>query len=81
MSLPDGTVLRATAHLEPAYPCINIDLIAADGTEDRVCFVEHSLEKEPGHELCIGVYCAESDEIVYYNSYHLMDGDEEGNDD
>ena len=81
LSLPDGTVLRATAHPEPAYPCINIDLIAADGTEDHVCFVEHSLEKEPGHELCIGVYCAESDETVYYNCYHLMDGDEEGNND
>ena len=46
-----------------------------------MCFVEHSLEKELGHELCIGVYCAESDETVYYNSYHLMDGDEEGNND
>ena len=77
LSLPDGTVLRATAHPEPAYPCINIDLIAADGTEDRVCFVEHSLEKEPGHELCIGVYCAEREDTVYYDSFVQSCGETE----
>lgn len=77
LTMPDGTVLRATAHPEPEYPCINVDLIAADGTADRVCFVERNPEKEPGRELCIGVYCAGDDETVYYNSYHLL---EEGED-
>lgn len=71
LTLPDGTVLQATAHPEPEYPCINIDIVAADGTADRVCFVEHNPEKKSGHELCVGVYCAEGDETVYYNSYHL----------
>lgn len=71
LTLPDGTILLATAHPVPAYSCINVDLVAPDGTTDRVCFVEHNPEKESGHELCIGVYCAESDETVYYNSYHL----------
>ena len=69
LGLPDGTSLRGTVCKETAYPCVNIDLIAADGTEDRVCFAEYNLEKEPGHELCVGVYCASKDDTVYYNSY------------
>ena len=55
--------------------------LPSDKGRRTYAILEHSMEKEPGHELCIGVYCAESDETVYYNSYHLMDGDEEGNDD
>lgn len=77
LTMPDGCVLRATAHPGQEYPCINVDLIAADGTADRVCFVERNPEKEPGRELCIGVYCADSDETVYYNSYHLMEETED----
>ena len=69
LGLPYGTSLRVTVCKETAYPCVNIDLIAADGTEDRVCFAEYNLEKEPGHELCVGVYCASKDDTVYYNSY------------
>lgn len=76
LTMPDGCVLRATAHPGQEYPCINVDLIAADGTTDRVCFVEHNPGKEHGRELCIGVYCADSDETVYYNSYHLKEADE-----
>lgn len=67
--LPDGTALRVTVCKEAAYPCVNIDLVAADGTEDRVCFAEYNLEMVPGHELCVGVYCASKDDTVYYNSY------------
>lgn len=70
LTMPDGTVLRASAHPEPEYPCINIDIIKDDSIGDRVCFVEHNPEKEPGHELCIGVYCSDDDETVYYNSYN-----------
>lgn len=70
LTMPDGTVLRASVHPEPEYPCINIDIIADGGIKDRVCFVEHNPEKEPGHELCIGVYCSDDDETVYYNSYN-----------
>ena len=71
LELPDGTALRVMVHKknETAYPCINIDLVAADGTENRVCFVEHNPEKEPGYELCIGVYCVSRDDTVYYDSY------------
>ena len=71
LELPDGTALRVMVHKknETDYPCINIDLVAADGTENRVCFVEHNPEKEPGFELCVGVYCASRDDTVYYDSY------------
>lgn len=67
--LPDGTALRVTVCKETPYPCVNINLVAADGTENRVCFVEHNSEKEPGYELCVGVYCASKDDTVYYDSY------------
>lgn len=71
LELPDGTALRVTVHKKDktSYPCVNIDLITADGAENRVCFVEYNSEKEPGYELCAGVYCASRDETVYYNSY------------
>ena len=72
LKLPDGTALQVAVYAgtDTRYPCINIDLIAADGTTNRVCFVEHNPDKEPGHELCIGVYHADSDETVYYDSYY-----------
>lgn len=72
LALPDGTALQVAVcpGTETNYPCINIDLIASDGTKDRVCFVEHNPDKEPGHELCIGVYHADSDETSYYDSYY-----------
>lgn len=70
LTMPDGTVLRAAAYPEPEYPCINIDIIADDGSAERVCFVEHNPEKESGHELCVGVYCSADDETVYYDSYN-----------
>lgn len=72
LKLPDGTALQVAVYAgtETRYPCINIDLITADGTKNQVCFVEYNPDKEPGHELCIGVYHADSDETVYYDSYY-----------
>lgn len=69
--LPNGVALQVTVYgkTETDYPCVNINVIASDGTENRVCFVEHNPEKEPGHELCVGVYCASKDDTVYYDSY------------
>lgn len=71
LELPDGTALRVMVHKksETSYPCVNIDLITVDGAENRVCFVEYNPEKEPGYELCAGVYCASRDDTVYYDSY------------
>lgn len=69
--LPNGTALQVVVYkaTETTYPCINIDLVAADGTRNRVCFVEHNPDKDPGHELCVGVYCADRDDTVYYDSF------------
>lgn len=70
MVLPDGTALRVAICKETLYPGINIDMVAADGTETQVCFVEHNPEMAPGHELCIGVYCDTEEDTVYYDSYY-----------
>jgi len=69
LALPDGTALRVKICKDESYPGINIDLVAADGTENRVCLAEYNPEKVPGHELCIGVYCDSEDDTVYYDSY------------
>lgn len=74
--LPDGTALQVTVYggTETTYPCINMDLVTADGLKDRVCFVEYNLERDPGHELCIGVYCADREDTVYYDSFVQSSG-------
>ncbi len=71
LALPDGSALQVEVYgaSKTTYPCININRIAVDGARNRVCFVEHNPDKEPGHELCIGVYCAGRDDTVYYDSY------------
>lgn len=69
--LPNGAALQVTVcgSKETTCPCINIDLVAADGIKDQVCFVEYNPDREPGHELCIGVYCADREDTVYYDSF------------
>jgi len=67
--LPDGTALLVTVCRGMSYPSVNIDLVAANGTESRICFAEYNPEKAPGHELCIGVYCDSEADTVYYDSY------------
>lgn len=69
LAIPNGRSLRVTVCKDAPNPCVNIDLITADGIESRVCFVEYNLERFPGEELCVGVYCATKDDTVYYNSY------------
>lgn len=71
--MPNGTVLQVKISSEDEYPCINIDLVQADGENERVCFVEHNPEKELGQELCIGVYCSTEEDTVYYGSYNQGD--------
>lgn len=73
MVLPNGTKLRATMLGDSNYPAITISLPDSKGSEEQLCFVEYNPEKEPGHELCIGVYCSGKDEPVYYDSYNLND--------
>ena len=67
---PGGATLQVSIYPEDDYPCINIDLIKDDGSKEKVCFVEHNPDKDPGHELCIGVYCSDEEDTVYYDSYN-----------
>lgn len=67
--LPDGMALRVTVCKGDTNPCVNIDLVDASGGENRVCFAEYNSEKDPGQELCVGVYCASRNDTVYYGSY------------
>lgn len=69
LALPDGTALKVKVCRAGDYPGVSIDLTAADGSENRVCFVEYNPEREPGHELCVGAYCASEADTVYYDSY------------
>ncbi len=69
VKLPNGIMLQAEAYQETEFPCINIVMCSKEGEKTKICFAEHNPEREPGHQLCIGVYCAEEDDTVYYNSY------------
>ena len=69
MELPNGIKLRASAHGDSEYPSIVISRMDAEGKLEQICFVEYNPEKEPGHELCVGVYQASQEEPVYYDSY------------
>jgi len=70
LTLPGDLVLESVVCAGDEFPCINIDLMNKDGTRERVCFVEQNPEKPDGQRLCIGVYCAEEEDTVYYGSYH-----------
>lgn len=69
-TLPDGTVMQANVHRDTDYPCIGISMLSQNGEKTALCFAEYNPEKEPGHRLCIGVYCADEDDTVYYDSYN-----------
>lgn len=69
VKLPGGVTLRAAAYQGTEYPCINIMMCSPEGEEEAICFAEHNPEREDGHQLCIGVYCDEEEDTVYYDSY------------
>lgn len=70
LPLPDRAILRAVAFPDSKYPAINIYTMSSDGeTYDQICFVEFNPEREPGHQICAGVYQAENDETTYYVPY------------
>lgn len=70
LTLPDGTTLQVSFHPKDKYPGICIDMVHASGENERICMVEYNPERDPGHELCIGVYCSTEEDTVYYNSYN-----------
>lgn len=67
--LPDGSLLTAKAIDDDNFPAIDVVLLSKN-EEEKVCFVEFNPEREMGRELCIGVYCRDSDETTYYESYN-----------
>lgn len=69
LTLPDGTTLQVSFHPKDKYPGICIDMVHESGENERICFVEYNPEREPGHQLCIGVYCSTEEDTVYYSSY------------
>lgn len=70
LTLPDGTTLQANVHRDSEYPCIGISMLTENGAKTALCFAEYNPEKEPGHQLCIGAYCAKEDDTIYYGSYN-----------
>ncbi len=67
--LSDGSLLTAKAIDDDNFPTIDVVLLSKN-EEEKVCFVEFNPERERGRELCIGVYCRDSDETTYYESYN-----------
>lgn len=68
LDLPDGSSLIAKAVDNENFPAIDINLLSGD--EEKICFAEFNPEGEEGRELCIGIYCRDSDETTYYKSYN-----------
>lgn len=73
--LPDGTALKVSVFKATREygPTINIDIIDKEGEARRVCFVEYLTERSTGHELCVGVYNADSEDTAYYDSYNPIE--------
>lgn len=67
--LPDGCVLIAKAIDDENFPAIDVSLLS-DAGEEKLCFAEYNPERDKGKELCIGVYCMDSDDTTYYESYN-----------
>lgn len=68
LAMPDGSRLRASAADDEQYPAINIYWEQEDGVSVPICFAEYNPEHS-GHELHIGAYQSESDEVEYYAPY------------
>lgn len=75
LALPDGAALKVSVFkaTKEHGPAINIDIIDKEGAANRVCFVEYLYEGEPGHELYVGVYNADSVETAYYDTYNPIE--------
>ena len=68
--LPDGSFLRAVGYPNDSYPSITIYWDAQENpSSDGICFVEFNPDKEGGHRVCIGAYCAEEEDTKYYAPY------------
>ncbi len=69
LQLPNGQALIACKYGDEEYPSIDIYVENSEGKQEKLCFVELNHEREPGKEICIGVYAPDEEEPVYYESY------------
>lgn len=74
LALPDGSCLTAVAYSQEDYPCINLYFSRTGHPEELICFVEFNRDKEPGENICIGVYQPDVDDTVYYEPYRVEGG-------
>lgn len=71
MPLPDGTFLRALAAEDDVMPNISIYLRTGNGDEEKsVCYAEFNYEREPGKELCIGVWHSQDEDPYIYEPFN-----------
>lgn len=69
LPLPDGTSLVAAAFPEE-YPSINLYwLPGGDKPEEQILLAEYNPERDPGYNLCIGVYQSDQEDTTYYEPY------------
>ena len=72
--LPDGTYLRAVAHPDIDYPCINI--YWDNGVNEPtypICFAEFNPGKPDNQQVCIGAYCSTEEDTQYYAPYNTAE--------
>lgn len=67
--LPTGEQLEAKVSTDNTYPAINIYLVSQNGEKELICFVEYNPERSPCHELCIGAYQSDKEDVTYYEPY------------
>ncbi len=71
MPLPDGTCLRAVAAQDDIMPNLSIYLQTCNGDEEKsVCYAEYNYEREPGKELCVGVWHSQDEDPYFYESFN-----------
>lgn len=70
LPLPDGTSLVATV-FSGEYPAINIYwLPGGNAPEEQILLAEYNPERNPGYNLCIGVYQSNQEDTTYYEPYN-----------
>lgn len=77
LELPDGSRLKAVAAADDMMPNLSIYLQPSDGSEQKsVCYAEYNYEREPGKELCIGVWDSQSEDPYLYVPFNKGDKDD-----
>ncbi len=77
LELPDGSRLKAVAAADDMMPNLSIYLQPSDGGEQKsVCYAEYNYEREPGQELCVGVWHSRDEDPYMYVPFNKGDKDD-----